>query len=491
MTASNYVYLVAMVVGVFGWAAPVCADPEVTVVSTAASKSDSTQAATAADGTPVVHKSLHKKKHVEAAPSAAATATTALTPPAATTSAPAAGVTVEKPSQKPPTTAVTSPVVVTGHSQTPPAGVTVTARQPSIPTAPVKPPPAISPTNIAVVKSVPLSNPTPIIITGTANSVGATPLVETGLPVGHYTGVGTPIKGVSTYAPTTTTHPTYFASTIPSSIVPLTSVAAGSFSAPSVTKPAGSSTDFVFTNFTTKKAKISYPWRTGIITTEFWIGEGGSSISSTDNVASAWDENWRSTNRGTDSPYDRNGFASGGHASTVNPFYVALPFNDLAFPDKARVWVPRSWHRRPGDDGKPVSACKDRWVWIKNSNGRSCFAQWEDVGPLRYDHAEYVFGNERPDTYTRAGLDVSPAVAQYLGIDENKKAYTSWRFVDDEDVPPGQWLKYDEQAVIFTALHQLKSSASPSNLPIQKATEPIDDQENDNSNKRKLNASKG
>ena len=185
----------------------------------------------------------------------------------------------------------------------------------------------------------------------------------------------------------------------------------------------------------------------------FWIGEGGSNISSTDNVRSAWDENWRSTNRGNDSPNDRNGFATAEHASTVNPFYVALPFNDLAFPDKAREWLPAGWYRRP-KDGKQVSACKDRWVWIKNARGHSCFAQWEDVGPLRYDHAEYVFGSDRPDTYTRAGLDVSPAVAQYLGIDENKRAITSWRFVDDEDVPPGAWLKYDEQAVIYTALHQ-------------------------------------
>ena len=70
-------------------------------------------------------------------------------------------------------------------------------------------------------------------------------------------------------------------------------------------------------------------------------------------------------------------------------------------------------------------------MWIKNAQGRSCFAQWEDVGPLRYDHAEYVFGDERPIGLgdDHAGLDVSPAVAQYLGI-TGKNRITSWRFVD-------------------------------------------------------------
>jgi hypothetical protein len=314
--------------------------------------------------------------------------------------------------------------------------------------------------------------------------------------------MGSPIRGVSTYVPSalpptptglargTTTHPAYFAGILPPTGGPITSLGAGIFSTPG-RSPAPSS-DFVFTDFS-RRTKLAYPWKTGIITTMFWIGEGPSNISSTDNKASSWDEKWVSTNHGTDSPYVRDpngGYAAGSHASTVNPFYVALPFNDLACPDKAREWVPRSWHRSPLD-GKQVSACQHRWVWIKNAQGRSCFAQWEDVGPLRYDHAEYVFGSERPDTYTRAGLDVSPAVAQYLGIDENRRAITSWRFVDDEDVPPGQWLKYDEQAVIFTALEQLKNSRLPAELPIQRGTEPVEDPENVDSNKKKVDASKG
>jgi len=162
------------------------------------------------------------------------------------------------------------------------------------------------------------------------------------------------------------------------------------------------------------------------------------------------------SNHGTDSPNERDGYGPASHASTVNPFYVALPFNDLAFPDKARRWVPADW-QRPPHDGKPVSACQHRWVEIKNAEGRVCYAQWEDVGPVRNDHAEYVFGAERPGP-TTAGLDVSPAVADYLSLGKTR-TLTSWRFVDDTNIPPGQWLKYDEQAVIYAALHQLKDSS--------------------------------
>jgi len=268
----------------------------------------------------------------------------------------------------------------------------------------------------------------------------------------------------------------------------MTSASAGSFSSP--TRTASPSSDFVFTNFS-KKSKVTYPWKTGIITTMFWIGEGSTPISSTTNVQSSWDEDWLPNNHGSDSPYNRNGYASGNHASTLNPFYVALPFNDLAFPDKARRWLPAGWYRRP-KDGKQVSACKDRWVEIKNQRGDYCYAQWEDVGPLNYSDAEYVFGGERPNGLgdNHAGLDVSPAVAQYLGID-GKNRLTSWRFVDDEDVRPGAWLKLDEQAVLFTAMQQLKRAGSSSHLPIQRAAEPIDDQENIDSNKKKVDASKG
>ena len=85
-----------------------------------------------------------------------------------------------------------------------------------------------------------------------------------------------------------------------------------------------------------------------------------------------------------------------------------------------------------------MSACKDRWVMIKNENGDVCYAQWEDVGPERNDDAEYVFGDARPRG--GAGIDVSPAVGAYLKL-PSSNSMVSWRFVDDDDVRPGPWLR--------------------------------------------------
>ena len=67
--------------------------------------------------------------------------------------------------------------------------------------------------------------------------------------------------------------------------------------------------------------------------------------------------------------------------------------------------------------GPAVSVCKDRWVAIRKGN-RTVYAQWEDAGPFRTDHWQYVFGNERPKLKLNkgAGLDVSPAVRDYLGL---------------------------------------------------------------------------
>ena len=429
MTAYNFLSIIAIaLVMMTGW--------EVLLYATddGASASSTTSAtALAPDGTPVVHKSLHKKRKTSATSNLDST----------------------------------NPV---SAAQTP---------------------------SITVSKTAGATYSIPAKTAAAAAQASLGPTVETGLPVARHSdgeliyssNGGLAPSGLQSPLPRGSTMSSTLPLSTPGSVTSSTTIS--SYSPPD--RPTSTSGDFVFTNFT-HKSKNNYPWKTNIYTTMFYIGEGASSISSTDNKASSFDENWVSSNRGTDNPYDRNGYASGSHASTVNPFYVALPFNDLAFPDKAREWLPAGWHRPP-KDGKQVSACKDRWVEIKTEDGSGhiCYAQWEDVGPLRYDHAEYVFGPERPDTYTRAGLDVSPAVAQYLGIDQDKRATTRWRFVDDEDVPPGAWLKYEEQAVIYEALHSLKNASpiSNPNLPIQRASEPIEDQSMLDTNKKKVGAAKG
>jgi hypothetical protein len=50
-----------------------------------------------------------------------------------------------------------------------------------------------------------------------------------------------------------------------------------------------------------------------------------------------------------------------------------------------------------------------------------------------------VFGNERPKPNLNrgAGLDVSPAVRDFLGLKQTD--VTDWRFVDFSEVPHGPW----------------------------------------------------
>jgi len=199
----------------------------------------------------------------------------------------------------------------------------------------------------------------------------------------------------------------------------------------------------------------SYHVKRNIVTTYFWIGQGGTSISSTQNIMSAWDQFWKKNFGGIDAPVDRKDAKKFREASlpekfapTLNPFYVALPFNDIAFPKKSREYVPW-WSEADYKKDRLESQCKGRWVMIKFNN-RVCFAQWEDVGPLRYDHAEYVFGEERPTRHSRAGLDVSPAVRDYLGLSGLDK--TDWKFVDDDHVPYGPWIEYGEQAILYSAI---------------------------------------
>jgi len=121
---------------------------------------------------------------------------------------------------------------------------------------------------------------------------------------------------------------------------------------------------------------------------------------------------------------------------------VALPYNDVVSSSQhkaeaARVipWFARL-HPAPGE-----TVCKGRWLQIYNGRS-SCYAQWEDCGPWTTDDWEYVFGNKPPQTTQNgsAGLDISPAVRDYLGLESGKKVH--WRFVEAAQVPPGPWKKY-------------------------------------------------
>jgi hypothetical protein len=82
--------------------------------------------------------------------------------------------------------------------------------------------------------------------------------------------------------------------------------------------------------------------------------------------------------------------------------------------------------------------CKGHWLEIRNE-AKICYAQWEDVGPFYTDSAAYVFGDGRPSPNVNhgAGIDVSPAVRDYLGL--GPLGLVDWRFVEQAEVPAGPW----------------------------------------------------
>jgi hypothetical protein len=189
-----------------------------------------------------------------------------------------------------------------------------------------------------------------------------------------------------------------------------------------------------------------YPWKTGIVTTTFWIGEPAGGNNPVHNVSSSWDLNWQSSYGGYDNPNpeSRRNFIPIGFIPRQNPFYIALPYNDVTrgtTKPEAKVVIP--WFKDAFvREGQTV--CRDRWVAVRNSSGKVCYAQWSDCGPFRTDHWQYVFGNEKPkpNLNNGAGLDISPAVRDYLGLKGTD--VTDWKFVDDKDVPKGPWALYGD-----------------------------------------------
>ena len=194
-----------------------------------------------------------------------------------------------------------------------------------------------------------------------------------------------------------------------------------------------------------KKEESRYPWKNEIVTTVFWIGENPTANNPVPNHSSSWDKSWAKNYGGYDDPNRsrRNDYIPARFTPRQNPFYCALPYNDKAReghrPEAPRVvpWFKEAYR------GPAVSVCKDRWIAIRKGN-RVAYAQWEDAGPFRTDHWEYVFGNERPKPNLNrgAGLDVSPAVRDYLGLQDTD--VTDWKFVEFEDVPHGPWARYGD-----------------------------------------------
>ena len=101
-----------------------------------------------------------------------------------------------------------------------------------------------------------------------------------------------------------------------------------------------------------------YPWKVNIVTTVFWVGEKPTPNNPVPNTRSAWDVNWVVNYGGFDDPDPgtRRNYIPANFTPRQNPFYFALPYNDVTSgDDEARgaaviPWfkevVPEIWAER-------------------------------------------------------------------------------------------------------------------------------------------------
>jgi len=233
--------------------------------------------------------------------------------------------------------------------------------------------------------------------------------------------------------------------------IPVSALAQGT-GAPRVVIPTGSR-PITPARPVSPASRALYPWKTYVTATIFWCGEKPTERNPTPNSKSSWDTAWAENFGGYDDPdpaarianHTTGEFRPKDFIPKLNPFYIALPYNDVlgwsGHKHEASRVIPWFSRMRP-DPGKTV--LKGRWIQIF-FNKRSCYAQWEDCGPWVTDDWEYVFGNKAPKATQNgsAGIDLSPSIRDYLGAGSGTKIH--WRFVEDGQVPYGPWKKYGNQ----------------------------------------------
>lgn len=200
---------------------------------------------------------------------------------------------------------------------------------------------------------------------------------------------------------------------------------------------------FLFRYFTSEKISeipVQFPVHRDITVSVFWVGEeAGPENKNIDNIQSAWDQDWQGSFGDVDDPDKRRGFLPENFTPRENPFYFALPYNDF---DEQGARKPDAYDTvywaTEKKRGEHESMCKNRWIKIVKGD-RAAYAQWEDVGPFQTDDATYVFGKSKPknDINKNAGLDVSPAVRDYLNLEGLD--VVDWQFVAEKDAPDGPW----------------------------------------------------
>lgn len=103
------------------------------------------------------------------------------------------------------------------------------------------------------------------------------------------------------------------------------------------------------------------------ITSFFWVGEeSGPENDNIANYASTWDDYWMEHFGGIDSSTDRCDYLPCSFTPEENPFYFALPYNDLGNNDKRKESSKNiPWY---DDEGNKKSILKNKWIEIKYNN---------------------------------------------------------------------------------------------------------------------------
>lgn len=181
-----------------------------------------------------------------------------------------------------------------------------------------------------------------------------------------------------------------------------------------------------------KEQSEMYPVHENITATVFWVGEDADDSNKfIHNRSSAWIEDWERAYGGVDDPENRCDYRPCAFTPRENPFYFALPYNDLDDNGKLKASARNiPWYQESSE-----TILRNRWVKV-SFDSKTVYAQWADVGPFGEDDYAYVFGDAQPSA-PEAGIDLSPASADYLGVDGRDEV--DWQFIEERDVPPGPW----------------------------------------------------
>ena len=164
------------------------------------------------------------------------------------------------------------------------------------------------------------------------------------------------------------------------------------------------------------------------ITTIFWVGEGATEDNGyIHNKSSYWDENWMKSYGGVDSPTHRKGDLPAAFTPKQNPFYIALPFAEVDGDGNLK----EAAKKIPGfgENHGPLTEI----AGLKSATrGSRASPSGRMSGPLRRRRFRLGVSAARSSPRTRgglkAGLDISPAAAQYLGVeDSDAPSGASWK----------------------------------------------------------------